>query len=164
MGLISFLTGTRRPSLRHPVNLATPEFKSNSYPFYARLRAEAPVHHVALLQGEPAWLITRYHDVSMVLKDERFIKNGSNVLTPEQIANRPWFKKLKFIKALQHNMLSQDPPDHTRLRALVNKAFTPRLIAQMRDRIQALADELLDQVRDRGRMELIRDYPLPRPS
>jgi cytochrome P450 PksS len=60
-------------------------------------------------------------------------------------------------------MLDLDPPDHTRLRALVHKAFTPRLVEQMRARVQALADELLDAVGDRGGMDLIRDYALPLP-
>src|SRR5262249_47937160 len=74
----------------------------------------------------------------------------------------PWFRKL--FKSLQRNMLSQDPPDHTRLRTLVNKAFTPRLVEQMRERIQRLTDDLLDAVQGRGRMDLIRDYALPLPT
>ena len=60
-------------------------------------------------------------------------------------------------------MLDLDPPDHTRLRALVHKAFTPRLIEQMRTRVQTLADELLDAVAQKGEMDLIRDYALPLP-
>lgn len=60
-------------------------------------------------------------------------------------------------------MLDLDPPDHTRLRALVHKAFTPSLIVQMRDRIQTLADELLDAVARKGEMDLINDYALPLP-
>ena len=61
-------------------------------------------------------------------------------------------------------MLDVDPPDHTRLRALVHKAFTPRLVEEMRDRIQSLTDELLDAAERRGRMDLIRDYALPIPT
>ena len=63
-------------------------------------------------------------------------------LTPEQAARQPWFRKA--FKTLKRNMLDLDPPDHTRLRALVHKAFTPRLVEEMRGRIQALTDELLD--------------------
>jgi cytochrome P450 PksS len=103
----------------------------------------------------------------MVLNDGRFIKNWSNAVTPEQEANQVWARKLlrlKWLQWLRLSMLHLDPPDHTRLRALVNKAFTPRLIEQMRERIQGLADELLDNVQDRGRMDLIRDYALPIPT
>src|SRR5207244_987866 len=57
-----------------------------------------------------------------------------------------------------------DPPDHTRLRALVQNAFTPRLVEQMRDRIQGLTSELLDKVQSKGQMDLIRDYALPLPT
>jgi cytochrome P450 len=66
-------------------------------------------------------------------------------------------------RPLERNMLDLDPPDHTRLRALVHRAFTPNLIGQMRDRIQALADELLDGVARKGQMDLINDYALPLP-
>src|SRR5947207_5523423 len=160
MGLLSLFTREgRRPPAQ--VNIASPEFKANPYPFYAKLRAEAPVYRVALTK-EHAWLVTRYDDVAMVLKDERFAKDTANALTPQEIANQPWFRKL--FKALKRNMLERDPPDHTRLRALVAKAFTPRLIEQMRDRIEALTDDLLDKVEGRGRMDLIADYALPVPT
>src|SRR5262245_14944289 len=96
-------------------NLASPEHKANPFPFYARLRAEEPVHRVILPTKEAAWLITRYDDVVKVLKDERFVKDKLNAFTPEQIAGQPWFRKM--FKSLQRNMLDLDPPDHTRLRA-----------------------------------------------
>ena len=161
MGLFSQLSGrTRLP--HDPANLASPQFKANPYLFYARLRAEAPVCRVTLPTRETAWLITRYDDVAMLLKDERFVKDTANALTPEQAAHQPWFRKL--FKQLGRNMLDLDPPDHTRLRALVYKAFTARLIEQMRERIQRLTDEFLDHVQDRGRMDLIRDYALPVPT
>ena len=144
------------------VNIASPEFKANPYPFYARLRAEAPVYRVALPSKQTAWLITRYDDVLMALKDERFAKNKLNALTSEQVAKQPWVPAM--FKPLEHNMLDLDTPDHTRLRALVHKAFTPRLIEQMQERIQKLADELLDAVQRQGRMDLIHDYALPIPT
>jgi cytochrome P450 PksS len=161
MGLFSLLARMGRPP-RDPLNIAGPEFKANPYPFYARLRAEAPVYRMTLPTGEAAWLITRYDDVASVLKDERFVKDTANALTPEQAAGQRWFRKA--FKALKRNMLDLDPPDHTRLRALVNKTFTPRLIERMRDRIQALTDHLLDRVRGRGHADLIRDYALPVPT
>ncbi len=143
-------------------NIASPEFKANPYPFYARLRAEAPVFRVRLPDKQPAWLVTRYDDVAGVLKDERFVKDRGNALTPEQSRKQPWVPAL--FKPLARNMLDVDAPDHTRLRALVHKAFTPRLIEEIRNRIQSLTDDLIDAAERRGRMDLIRDYALPIPT
>jgi cytochrome P450 len=145
-----------------PVNIASPAFKADPYTFYAQLRARAPVHRMRLPTRETGWLITRYDDVVKVLKDERLVKDPLRALTPAQIARQRWFRKV--FKALKRNMLDADPPDHTRLRALVSKAFTPGLVEQMRERIQQLTDDLLDAVQDRGRMDLIHDYAQPLPT
>jgi cytochrome P450 PksS len=158
MRLLASSSGKGR-SPRDPVNIASPEFKANPFPFYARLRAEAPVYRMTLPTRETAWLVTRYDDAAAVLKDERFVKDPANVLTPDQAASLPWFRKL--FSPVWHNMLNQDPPHHTRLRALVHKAFTPQRVERTRGRIQALADELLDRVQGRGRMDVIHDYALP---
>jgi cytochrome P450 len=164
MGLFSRWTRSRPAPRLEPVGIASPEFKANPFPCYARLRAEAPVHRITMLSQEAAWLVTRYDDVMAVLKDDRFVKDAANAMTPEQLAHRPWFRKLKRFKAMQRTMINVDPPHHTRLRALVSKAFTPRLIEQMRHRVQTLTDELLDNVNNRGRMDLIRDFALPLPA
>jgi cytochrome P450 len=143
-------------------NIASPAFKADPFPFYARLRAEAPVYDVTLPDRQTAWLVTRYDDVVSVLKDERFAKDRLNALTPEQIAKQPWVPG--FFKPLTRNMLDLDEPDHKRLRTLVQKAFTPRLVEGMRGRIQDLADRLLETAERRGRLDLIRDYALPIPT
>jgi cytochrome P450 PksS len=145
-----------------PPNLASAQFKADPYPFYARLRAEAPVHRVTLPDGQTAWLVTRYDDVVTVLKDERFAKDRHNALSKEQMARQPWIPA--FARPLSRNMLDLDDPHHARLRGLVHKAFTPRLVEQMRERIQILTDRLLDRTRGRGRMDLIRDYAQPLPT
>jgi cytochrome P450 PksS len=160
MGLFADSADVGR-SLHDPVNIASPGFKANPFPFYARLRAEAPAHRMTLPTGETAWLITRYDDVAMVLKDERLVKDTNNALTPGQAVNQRWFRKV--FKSLKRNMLNQDPPNHTRLRGLV-KAFSPRLIEQVRGRIEVLTNDLLDAVQGRGRMDVIRDYALPLPA
>jgi cytochrome P450 PksS len=144
------------------VELSSPASKANPYPFYARLRAEAPICRLALLDKQNGWLATRYDDVVSILKDERFTTERAKALTPEQAARGPWVPKI--FKPLERNMLALDAPDHTRLRGLVHKAFTPRLIEMMRMRIQSLTDELLDAVAGKGRMDLIRDYALPLPT
>jgi cytochrome P450 PksS len=151
-------------SIAESVNIASPAFRANPYPFYARLRAEEPVCQVLLPDKRPAWLVTRYEDVAAVLKDDRFIKEKDRVLSPEQAAREPWIPR--FLKPLERNMLDLDPPDHDRLRALVHKAFTPRLVENLRERVQVLTDELLDaaQGRGRGRIELIRDFATPLPT
>jgi len=164
MSLLSRLFASGRSSSSDSVDVASPEFKANPYNFYAQLRAHAPVHRMESLKGEPGWLITRYDDVVMVLTDERFVKNRRNARTPEESRREPWFRKLRVFKSLEQNMLDLDPPDHTRLRALVGKAFTPGLIEQLRTRIHRLTEELLDKVQDRGSMDLISDYALPLPT
>jgi cytochrome P450 len=143
------------------VDLLDPAFKANPYPTYAELRSTAPVHRVELPDGLGIWLITRYDDVLAVLKDERFVKDWRKALTPEQLAQVPPIPPV--MEALSRNMLDMDPPDHQRLRSLVSKAFTPRLIERLRPRVQAIADGLLDAVQDRGEMDLIDDYAFPLP-
>ena len=141
-----------------PTDLTSATFKANPFPLYARLRAESPVFPIML--SRRTWLVTRYDDVSYVLKDERFAKNRHNAMTPEQLKKEPW--TLPMLKQLyNHNMLGVDSPDHTRLRALVHKAFTPRMIEQMRDQIQILTNELLDKVEPHRSMDLIADFALP---
>ena len=137
------------------MNIASPEHKANPFPFYARLRAESPVHQVLLRKNQSAWLVTRYDDVVTFLKDGRFAKSNS-------AAKQPWVPG--FVKPLMRNMLDLDEPDHGRLRALVSKAFTPGRIEQMRPRIEELTSDLLTRAKLRGRVDLIRDYALPLPT
>ena len=143
------------------VDLFDPTFKANPYRTYAELRSEAPVYRAELPDGRGVWLVTRYDDVVAVLKDERFAKDWRSAMTPEQLAQIPPIPEV--MKPLSENMLDKDPPDHERLRRLVSKAFTPRLIERMRPRVQEIADTLLDAVEDKGGMDLIDDYAFPLP-
>ena len=136
-----------------------PEVHANPYPMYVRLREEDPVHWSALME---AWILTRYADIVAVLTDSRFSANR------RQAQNRFAQEAQKIAEEFgpfgrTQTMLTSDPPLHTRLRRLVSKAFTPRMVEGLRPRIQLIVDELLDAVRDSGRMDLIRDlaYPLP---
>lgn len=138
------------------------EFKANPFPFYAHLRANNPVCQVTLPDKQKAWLVTRYDDVALVLKDERFGKDHRRILTPEQLAKQPWIPAM--FKPLSHHMLDQDPPDHTRLRSLVQQAFSPRAVDAMRPRVESLANELIDQFGRRRQIDLVHDYALPIPT
>ena len=136
-----------------------PEIAADPYPLYHRLRSEDPVRWDAPLN---AWVVTRYADVQSALGDPRLSAeriNRSTEWLPEAMRQTlgPVFR------ALSRQMLFLDPPDHTRLRGLVNKAFTPRVVEGMRPRIQAIVDDLLDAVQEAGRMDVIQDvaYPLP---
>src|ERR1700682_4442577 len=137
-------------------NIASSEFKADPLPFCAQLRSEAAVYRTILPDKRNVWLVTRYKDVLTVLKDDRFGKDKINARTP------PWLPGM--FKPLLRNMLDVDVPDHTRLRGLVRRVFTARLIENLRERIQDLADKLLNQVQAEGRMDLIRDYALQIPT
>jgi cytochrome P450 len=143
----------------HPiahVNLASSEFKANPFPFYTRLRNEAPVYRTKLPDKRTVWLITRYEDVLAILKDGRFSKDRTKAQA------QPWMPGM--FKPLMHNMLDLDAPDHTRLRGLVHTVFTARLIENLRGRVQSLADELLNHFEARGRIELVREYAVEIPT
>ena len=148
-------------SATQPVNIVSAEFKADPFPFFARLRASDPVYRTTLPDKTVVWLLTRYDDVTALLRDERFTKNRRSALTKEQLRKLPWVPPM--FRPLERNMLDVDPPDHTRLRSLVHKAFTPGLVEQMRLRTQTIADELLDRVVSTGEMDLIRDFALPLP-
>jgi cytochrome P450 PksS len=143
------------------MNIVSPQFKANPFSFLAGLRSTAPVYLTALPDKTPVWLISRYDDVVTLLRDERFVKNRRTAMTTEQLRKMSWVPSM--FRPLERNMLDLDPPDHTRLRALVHKAFTPTLIGQMRDRVQSLVDDLLEVVTLKGEMDLIKDYALPLP-
>jgi cytochrome P450 PksS len=161
MGLFSLFQ--RRPTPRPTLpDLASSAFKADPFPYYARLREQSPVLRIVLPTREPAYLVTRYDDVAAVLRDERFAKDTNNAMTPAQTAEQPWFRNA--FKALKRNMLDLDPPDHTRLRALVQKAFTPKLVEQMRPQIERITGELLDVAARRGVFDLIHDFALPLPT
>ena len=144
-----------------PFDLADPRFKADPHPVYARLRDEAPVHRTKLGRGRGAWLLARYDDVDALLRDPRFAKNPANARGPGGRGDALWMPG--FLRPLTRNMLDLDAPDHTRLRALVQKAFTPRMVEAQRPRIHALVDELLHRAARDGRMELVADFALPIP-
>lgn len=123
------------------MDLSDPRFKADPFPFYARLRAESPACPVTQPDGRTAWLVTRYEDAAAALKDERLMKDKARAMSGDQLSRERWMPKA--FRPLTRNMLDVDEPDHRRLRALVQKAFTPRRVEEMGGRIQSLADERL---------------------
>jgi cytochrome P450 len=142
-------------------HLADPRFKADPYPTYARLREVAPVHRTMLTRRRGAWLLARYDDVDALLRDPRFAKNPANARGEGGRSDAIWMPG--FLRPLARNMLDLDARDHTRLRALVQKAFTPRMVEAQRPRIESLVDELLGRARRSGRIELVAGLALPIP-
>ncbi len=139
----------------------SPEFQANPYPFYDMLRDNMPIF---FWQDWGMWFLTRYEDCSFVLRDPRFGREILKHMTREELGWGEVPDNQKALVEVTHAwMLFRDPPDHTRMRGLVHKAFTPRIIERLRDRIQAITDQLIDDVLAKGSMDVITDfaYPLP---
>ena len=125
-------------------DLTSSAFIEDPYRTYEELRRKDPVHRMRLVE---AWALTRYEDVQDVLIDHKRFTNAER--------NYDYMQYRTF--------LDLDPPDHTRLRGLVSKAFTPRAVRELGPRIQGLVDELLDAVAGKDRIELISDFAFPLP-
>ena len=130
-----------------------PGFNADPFPHYQRLREADPVHQSPL----GFWVLTRYEDCVAVLRDQRFGRAGFEGFLESVYGSPAGYERLP------RSMLFQDPPDHTRLRALVSRAFTPRVVEGLRPRIQQVVDEIIDRALDARSMEVIGDlaYPLP---
>ncbi len=145
------------------LNLTSSAFKANPYPTFTRLRASDPVHrYITSAEGYTTWLVTRYSDAEALLRDERFAKNRQHVFAPSEHTPLP-DEEASPDDLFGLGLLALDPPDHTRLRSLVNLSFTPRMVEQWRPRIQQITDELIDMVVERGSMDLIEEFAFPIP-
>jgi len=132
-----------------------PEFRKNPHPFYDRLRTEEPVHRTPL----GFVVLTRYEDVVNTLRNNDFSRDI------EVNANLPESPTRKFRRENERSksMLNLDPPDHTRLRRLVSKSFTPSAIEKLRPRIQQLVDDALANAKKTGHLELVEELAFPVP-
>lgn len=135
-------------------SLFTKEFTKDPYLKYEQLREEDPVSYVLLPDGQYAWMITRYEDALEALKNQNFIKDFTKLGDEGDAEHSSVFSQ---------NMLFADMPDHKRLRGLVSKAFTPQMIAGMRDRIQEITDGLLDEMEGKESIDLINEFAFPLP-
>jgi cytochrome P450 len=145
-------------------DLYSDEFRATSYETFARMRAEDPVLCQPGIDGETMiWFVTRYEDVvAVLLDDERFVRDPALALTPEEL--EAWSSGMpESLAFIDQHMLNREGEDHRRLRRLVTKAFTPRMVEQLRPRIQEIADELVDRVEARGEMDLVEEVAFPLP-
>jgi cytochrome P450 PksS len=145
------------------VKFGDPAFRANPYPTYAWLRQNAPIIRVKAPFGfGKAYMITRYEDVQAVFKDPRFstdmrrrgsgdINGGLNRFAPRSM------------RILGNQMVTQDDPNHARLKNLVHKAFTPARIASLHGRIEVITKELLDDAERRDTIDIVEDFALPLP-
>ncbi|MEH2529107.1 cytochrome P450 [Bradyrhizobium sp. AZCC 1588] len=132
-------------------NPLAPEFIRNPYPHYERMRTTDPVHLTPL----GMYVASRHAEVSLVMRDKRF---GKDYVERTVRRYGPKIMDEPVFRSMSHWMLQQDPPDHTRLRGLVVKAFTARRVEDMRPRIQQVVDETLDRIIPQGQMDLIEDF------
>jgi len=149
----------------HPllVPLLEPPHNGNPYPLYHQYRTEHPTHYL-----EPGfWTFTRYHDILAVLRDDRFSNDPRNNTVRELLPPGPNFDPNAvnpFDQMAGLVLLFTDPPDHTRMRNLVNKAFTRRTVEALRPHVQELVTGLLDDVADQGSMDVVHDFAYPLPA
>lgn len=139
--------------------------REDPYPVYARFRATDPVHHGAdIWGGDVPWYLFRLADVQTFLRDNRAGHEWWRLdAGPSEHPQPPAAPANTFAALARDWMLFRDPPDHTRLRALANTAFTPKRIASRRPAIELLANELLDAVGPAAPFDLIRQFAFPLP-
>jgi len=137
----------------------------NPFAIYALLRTVRPVMKMPIegYDGPGVWFLTRYHDVHDALRDPRFLVDRMRAtIIRENVERLPAF--LQQTTQGLRSMLTMDPPDHTRVRKLVNKAFTPRRIESLRGHIETIVDELLAPVMNVGQMDVIDTLAAPLPA
>lgn len=144
------------------IDLLSDEVLENPYPTYAHLRTTDPVRWDDTLQG---WIVTRYDDVYGALKDpKRFSSDRVERLLASRVPEHARPLIAPFVNLTTQWMWMLDPPQHTRLRKLMNKGFLPRSVLNLRPLIEETVHVLLDKVADQDRMDLIRDFAYPLPA
>ncbi|HEX4721720.1 MAG TPA: cytochrome P450, partial [Pseudonocardiaceae bacterium] len=139
------------------------EFLQDPHALNRRLRAEGPVRPVVLPRGLKVWMVTRYADVRAALADNRLHKDSRDI---EDLFERHSNNAERFVgggESLVGHMLNSDPPDHERLRRLVNKAFTARRIEQLRPRIEEITESLLAGIGPKAEVDLLDTFAFPLP-
>ena len=142
-------------------NTHDPAFLQDPYPTYDRLRAESPIFYD---QESGLWLCSRYEDVDYLLRDRRLGRAIDPAILPaDKVPDPPPPEYLPFTSLGANSMFDKEPPDHTRLKTLVHKVFTPRRTYRLRDDIQAITDSLLDEAQAAGEVDLLEAFATPLP-
>jgi pimeloyl-[acyl-carrier protein] synthase len=152
-------TGNPKADLGNDLLKALPRARLNPYPLYSRLRAQA-----ALLLPVPGmWLVTRYAEALSVLRDSRFSSDPSSSGLYKTFVLGGWGLDNAAVEMAKDLLVYMDPPRHTRIRALVNAAFSRRAVEELRPRLVHISEQLLDSMRGAGQMDVIQDlaYPFP---
>ncbi len=136
-------------------NLADP------YPLIARLRQHDPVHWS---ERYKAWFVLRYDDVLTGLRDPEFSSDRIRPVFEHKLTARQQIERGPTYKILENWMVFRDPPDHTRLRRLVSRAFTPRAVEAWRPLAEAAVEEMIRDVAPKGHMDLVHDFAYPIPA
>jgi cytochrome P450 len=141
-------------------DLKHPDVIDDPYPLFAKMREEAPVHWN---QSVKAWVVTRHADAKTVLSDPRFSVEKLSPLQ-DHLSGTDKSKVAEISKVLGDWMVFKDPPTHTRLRRVLQGAFKPRALARLRPMVEAVAEELLDTIADKERIDFIHDFAWPFPA
>lgn len=144
------------PEVTVPIDGIPHSALTDPYPFYELLRAQGRVHHLDTPIGLKAWFVPHYEDARPLLNDPRFSKAAHHSDVVKEDGQ-------KAESSFADNMVSTDPPEHTRLRKLVQKAFTRRRIELLRPQVERFTDELLDKMEKAGEVELMEDFSFPLP-
>ncbi len=143
------------------IDLLTPERVADPYPIFAELRRERPVFYN---EHYRAWFIHRHEDLLAALKDPRFSSDRIRPVFEHKLTESQRTERAPTYRILGEWMVFRDPPDHTRLRKLVSRAFTPRAISQWQPRIVEVVDSLIAELAPRGHMDVITDFAYPLPA
>ncbi len=147
--------------LTREIDLNHPDFIFDPYPLLAELREQTPIF------WEPRWqklFFTRYEDIAFLLRDKRLGRSILHILSREELGWPPPDPRLTAYNQFQtHILMEHEPPNHTRLRGLVSKAFTPQRVEAMRTKIASIVNHLIDQVQANGQMDLLQDFAEPLP-
>lgn len=138
-----------------------PEFYNNPYPYYERLREETPVFYWETYQ---LWTFVNHAEINTILRDRRFGRQITHLVSREELGWPPERAELKpFLDVDRFSLLELEPPDHTRLRSLIQKAFMARQISRLQSRIETLAHQLIDEMTAQGEADLLTAFATPIP-
>jgi cytochrome P450 len=135
-------------------DLSTVVGQADPFPILAAVRESGPVRRMTMRPGIPVWVVSRYADVLAAFSDPRLSSDPHHTHEFDEYLRDDVFSR---------SMIGTDPPEHTRLRRLVSKAFTVRRVEALRPRVQAITDALLDRITPRGRADLVAEFALPLP-